>query len=232
MSGHARGKKGIRGGSVKRLREEDVNGAVLSEVVEAVRNGGVVVFKTDTVYGLGANAHDAEACERIYEIKGRPAYKPLCVLVSDMEMLEGLVEDIGEVERKLMKEFWPGSLTIKMRKKTGVLPDIVSAGDEFVRVRLLKDGFARRFVKALGVPVVAPSANITGNATGVHVEEVVRELGSKVDFLLDGGDIDNSVASTIVEVKPDVVEIIREGRIRRAKIEAVTGSRVEMGLTF
>lgn len=206
---------------MRRLREEEVVGGVLQEVVRAVRDGGTVVFKTDTVYGLGASAFDEKACRRVYEIKGRPEYKPLCVLISDMTMLDGLVEKVGEVERRLIDKFWPGALTIKMRKKRGVLPDIVSAGDEFVRVRLLEDGFARRFVEALGVPIVAPSANLAGSATGVVVEDIVRELGDKVDYLIDGGDVDSDITSTIVEVIDGRITVIREGRIGSDEIMAV-----------
>lgn len=199
----------------------EINDKAISEVAEAIRRGKVVVFKTDTVYGIGANVFDEKACERVYEIKRRPKRKPLGVLIADEEMLGKIVETISPVERKLMEGFWPGALTIKFRKKLGVLPGVVSAGDDFVRVRLLGGGVARELVAAAGVPVVAPSANLSGSPTGVAMQQIRAELEGKVDYILDEGDVEDETTSTIVQVEDGEVMIIREGRISREEIAKI-----------
>lgn len=191
----------------------------IQEVADAIRCGGVVVFKTDTVYGIGANAYDEKACRRIYEIKQRPMRKPLSVLITDEEMLRKIVETISPVEQKLMEGFWPGALTIKFRKRPGVLPDVISAGDDFVRVRLLGEGVARELVAAAGVPVVAPSANLAGSPTGTKMMQIREELGEKVDYVLDEGDVADETTSTIVQVVDGKVIMIREGKIKQEEIE-------------
>lgn len=209
------------------IKEKDIDDNAISEIAESIRKGQIVVFKTDTVYGMGASAFDGDACKRIYDIKGRPLYKPLVMLISDVSMLDEIVESITPIEQKLMDTFWPGALTIKFRKKKNVLPDIVSAGDDFVRVRLIKEGLAYNLIKASNVPIVAPSANLSGSKTGTKIEAVTNELGGKVDYILDGGNVNNDITSTIVEVKNEEVIIIREGKIKKEDIEQVVPLKKE-----
>lgn len=208
----------------KYIKEEEINDNTILEISNDIKRGKIIVFKTDTVYGIGTNAFDKEACKKVYEIKGRSEQKPLCVLISDMSMLKKMVDCISPIEKKLMDAFWPGPLTIKFRKKENVLPDIISAGDEFVRVRLLKDGLAYNIVKTSGVPIVAPSANISGNPTGVNIKNIINELNDKVDYILDSGNVNNDITSTIVEINNEKVIIIREGRIKRKEIAKVIES--------
>lgn len=191
------------------------------EVSKALKDGKSVVFPTDTVYGIGTNALCSEACERIYEIKGRPKEKPLIVLISDKEMLELMVEYIDPLEQKLIEAFWPGPLTIKFKKKLGVIPDIVSAHDGYERVRFINEGIVFKLSKYAGVPIVAPSANLSGSPTGIKIENIIEELDGKVDYILDFGDIESDVTSTIVEVKDDKVVILREGKISEEEIKRV-----------
>ncbi len=205
----------------KYIREDEISNDNMLEIGRDVREGKIVVFKTDTVYGIGTNAFDYDACKKVYEIKGRPEQKPLCVLVSDMLMLDSMVDCISSIEKKLIDAFWPGPLTIKFRKKEGVLPDLISAGDEFVRIRLLDEGIAYNIIKASGVPIVAPSANITGNPTGIKIANILSELNGKVDYILDSGDVSSDVTSTIVEVVGEEVIIIREGKIKKEEIDEV-----------
>lgn len=159
------------------------------EVAKALKDGKSVVFPTDMVYGIGTNALSSEACERIYEIKGRPKEKPLIVLISDKEMLELMVEYIDPLEQKLIETFWPGPLTIKFKKKLGVIPDIVSAHDGYVRVRFINEDIVFKLSRYAGVPIVAPSANLSGSPTGIKIENIIEELDGKVDYILDFGDI-------------------------------------------
>lgn len=203
------------------IKEKEMDTNTIFEVSSALNEGKIVVFKTDTVYGIGTNAFNKEACKRIYEIKGRPMNKPLCVLISDISMLREIVDFISSAEQKLIDAFWPGPLTIKFKKKENVLPDVVSAGDEYVRVRLLKDGLAYNLVKTAGVPIVAPSANLAGSPTGTEIENIISELGGKVDYILDSGNINNDTTSTIVEISDEKVIIIREGKIKKEEIAKV-----------
>lgn len=203
------------------IKKDEINDLILDEVSISLREGKLVVFPTDTVYGIGTNAYDGEACEKIYEVKGRPAYKPLILLISDISMLEELVESISPVEQKMMDTFWPGSLTIKLKKKKDALPDVVSAGDEYLRARLVSEGLIYELIKKAGVPIVAPSANLSGSATGTKIENIINELGGKVDYIFDCGDIESDAVSTIVEVENEKVIVIREGKIRKEDIEKI-----------
>lgn len=195
--------------------------SIIIELGKELKNGKTVVFKTDTVYGIGTNAFLENACKRIYEIKRRPMYKPLCVLISDISMLKKMVDFISPTEQKLIDAFWPGPLTIKFKKKENVLPDIVSAGDEYVRVRLLKSGLAYNLIKAAGVPIVAPSANLSDSHTGINIKNIINELGGNVDYILDSGNVTNDTTSTIVEVKNEKAIVIREGKIAKEEIAKV-----------
>lgn len=205
----------------KYIKEKEINDDTIAQISNAIKNGKIVVFKTDTVYGIGTNAFDENACKRIYEIKGRPAYKPLSVLISDISMLKEIVDSISPAEQKLMDAFWPGPLTIKFKKKENALPDIISAGDEYVRVRLLKSGIAYHLIKSAGVPIVAPSANLSGSHTGTTVKHIMNELGGKVDYILDSGNVNDDTTSTIVQVANEKVIVIREGKIAKEEIAKV-----------
>lgn len=204
------------------LKQDEIDGSIVDEIGNAIKEGKLVVFPTDTVYGIVTNAYDSEACERIYDVKGRPMYKPLIVLISDISMLREIVDYISPVEQKLIDTFWPGPLTIKFKKKTNVLPDVVTAGDEYVCVRLLNDGLVSKIIKKSGVPVVAPSANLSGSTTGVKIDNIINELGGKVDYILDFGDIESDVTSTIVEVEDEKIIVIREGKIIKEELENVS----------
>lgn len=205
----------------KYIKEKDIDKHTMLEISSDVKEGKIVVFKTDTVYGLGTNVFDEEACKKIYEIKGRPIQKPLIVLISDISMLKKIVDTISPAEQKLMDAFWPGPLTIKFKRKENILPNIVSAGDEFVRVRLLQSGLAYHLIKTAGVPIVAPSANLSGSPTGTNIENIIRELDGKVDYILDSGNVNDNTTSTIVEVKKEKAIIIREGKIKAEEIAKI-----------
>lgn len=200
---------------------DEYDDSIFTEIGQELKRGKIVVFKTDTVYGIGTNAFDENACEKIYEIKGRSLKKPLNVLISDISMLKEIVATISPAEQKLVDTFWPGPLTIKFKKKENVLPDIISAGDEYVRIRLLENGIAYHLIKEAGVPIVAPSANLSGSPTGTNMKNIMNELGGKVDYILDSGDVNNDTTSTIVEVNNERVIILREGKISKEDIEKV-----------
>lgn len=205
----------------KYLKSNEIDDNTIFEISDALKEGKLVVFPTDTVYGIGTNAYDSNACERIYEVKGRPKYKPLNVLISDISMLKKMVDYITPIEQKLINNFWPGSLTIKFKKKEGVLPNIVSAGDAYVRVRLINEGFISKFIKISKVPIVAPSANLSASPTGIKIKNIIKELGGKVDYIIDCGDIVSDTVSTIIQVKEEKILIIREGKIKKEELEKI-----------
>lgn len=205
----------------KYIKENQIDDDTIFEISNAIKKGKIVIFKTDTVYGIGTNVFDKNACKKIYEIKGRPMYKPLNVLISDISMLKEIVDFINPAERKLINAFWPGPLTIKFKKKENVLPSIISAGDEYVRVRLLKNGLAYHLIKTAGIPIVAPSANLSGSLTGTNIKNIINEFSGKVDYILDSGNVNNDTTSTIVEVNNEKAIVIREGKIKKEEIAKV-----------
>lgn len=209
----------------KYLKEEDMNETAIFEVAKALQEGKLVVFPTDTVYGIGTNAYHEEACLRIYEVKGRPKQKPLIVLISNLSMLKELVDGISPIEQKLMDTFWPESLTIKYKKKKGILPDLISAGDDYVRIRLVKNGIIFKLIEESKVPIVAPSANLSGSVTGTKIKNIIYELGGKVDYIIDCGDIESDEVSTIIQVEKREILLIREGKIKKEDLEKIAPLR-------
>lgn len=193
------------------------------EISEAILNGKSIVFPTETVYGIGTNAFDEEACRRIYEIKKRPSNKPLIVLVHNEDMLYKVIENTNEIEKELIEKFWPGPLTIIFRKKTdGELANCVTSGGEYVGVRMTNGDIARRLIREASVPIVAPSANLSGSASGTRLRNIISELGNKVDYILDCGDIEDETTSTLVKVENDCIHILRLGKITKEQLEKIT----------
>lgn len=184
----------------------------IEEAAEEIKNGNIVLFPTETVYGIGANALDENAVKKIFKAKGRASDNPLIVHISSIEMLSGLVNDIGEIEKKLISNFWPGPLTIIFDKKD-CIPNNVTAGLNTVGIRMPSNSIANKFIELSGVPIAAPSANISGKPSGTKIEDIIDELDGKVDYILDNGIADIGVESTVVRVIENKVHILRPGRI-------------------
>lgn len=200
------------------LKEKEIDNNTILKISNDLKKGKIVISPTDTVYGIMANAYDKKAVEKIYEVKGRPKSKPLCVLISDISMLEEMVEYISPTEQKLIDTFWPGPLTILFKKRKGVLSNAVST-NEYVGVRLIKEGLTYKLIQKAGVPIVAPSANLSGSPTGTKIKNIINELGGKVDYILNCGDIKNDTVSTIVQIEDEKVIVIREGKIRKDELQ-------------
>lgn len=177
-----------------------------------LKSGGLVAFPTETVYGLGANAFDAEAIRRIYAAKGRPSDNPLIVHIADISELGGLVTDISDNARALIEAFMPGPFTIILKKSKAV-PDEVTAGMDTVAVRLPKNDTARRLIRAAGVPVAAPSANISGKPSPTAAGHVIEDMMGRIDVIIDGGSCDVGVESTIVDASRRPPLLLRPGGI-------------------
>ena len=196
--------------------------AVMSEAAGIIRKGGLVAFPTETVYGLGADGLNGEACRRIYAAKGRPSDNPLILHISDYNQLNRIVNDIPDNAKKLMAAFWPGPLTIIFRKKPCV-PDSVTGGLDTVAVRFPSNTAANRLIAAADTPIAAPSANSSGKPSPTRAEHVYDDLNGKIDMIIDGGPCTVGVESTIVDVTGDIPCLLRPGGITMEMLESVLG---------
>lgn len=195
----------------------------IRRAADVLRAGGLVVFPTETVYGLGANALDAEAVQGIFIAKDRPAYDPLIVHVVTVEDLERLVRDVPQVARRLIERFWPGPLTLVLIRSS-VVPDAVTAGGDTVAVRAPSHPVARALIRAAGVPVAAPSANRFGQLSPTRAEDVLADLEGRIDLLLAAGPTPVGVESTVLSLVTPVPTILRPGGVSREALEAVLGA--------
>jgi L-threonylcarbamoyladenylate synthase len=186
--------------------------AALMPAAERLRSGGLVAFPTETVYGLGANALDAAAVRRVFEAKGRPATDPLIVHVSGEAALDALVSDVPEAARTLIARFWPGPLTIVLRKSAHV-PSEVSAGLETVAIRMPSHPVARALLELSGVPIAAPSANLFSRPSPTRATHVLDDLRDRIDVVIDGGPTDVGLESTVIDLTTAVPTILRPGAV-------------------
>ena len=196
---------------------------LLEQAAECLRASGLVAFPTETVYGLGANGMDASACAKIYEAKGRPSDNPLILHIADMSELGVIAAGLNAHGQALASGFWPGPLTLVTRRTTRVL-DIVSGGLDTVAVRMPQSPIARELIKKAGVPIAAPSANVSGRPSSTKAEHVATDLGGKIDMIVDGGMSVLGLESTIVDVSGDVPCLLRPGSITVADLEEVVGN--------
>jgi L-threonylcarbamoyladenylate synthase len=194
------------------LDENDIDQEIIEEAGGIIRRGGLVAFPTETVYGLGANALDGNAVKKIFEAKGRPQDNPLIVHISDFDELEPLVAEVPEIARKLMGRFWPGPMTI-IFKRSQAIPDETSAGLDSVGIRMPSNPIARALIKAAGVPVAAPSANISGKPSPTEVESCIEDLSGKVDMIIGGEKCEVGVESSVIDVTEYPPCILRPGGV-------------------
>lgn len=179
---------------------------------QEILQGDVVAIPTETVYGLAANAYDEAAIQKIFEAKGRPQDNPLIVHIADLQMLHDVVSEVPETALKLAKAFWGGPLTMILPKNDRI-PDAVTAGLDTVGVRMPSHPAAREFIRTCGVPLAAPSANVSGKPSPTTAEHVYYDLHGKINTIIDGGTCEVGVESTVVKVGEDSVEILRPGKI-------------------
>lgn len=187
-----------------------------------LKDGGVVAFPTETVYGLGADAFNPIAVTRIFEIKERPFFDPLIVHIADITALDELTGPFPESVRNLAKRFWPGPLTMVL-KKSNLIPDIVTAGLDTVALRIPSHPAALELIKLSGTPIAAPSANPFGYISPTMASHVQEQLGDKIKYILDGGTSQVGIESTIIKIDEDHIELLRPGGIPLEEIRAITG---------
>lgn len=187
-----------------------------------IRQGGLVAFPTETVYGLGCDALNPDAVARVFEAKQRPSFDPLIVHIADRSMLEAVVESVSPTASRLMDAFWPGPLTLVLPKRAHV-PDLVTAGLPTVAVRMPSHPMAQALIREAGVPIAAPSANPFGYVSPTCAQHVVDGLGGRVDVILDGGPCLLGVESTIVAMTGTWPELLRPGSVTLFEIRNVIG---------
>ncbi len=192
-----------------------------------IKQGGLVLFPTETVYGIGADGLNEKAVKKIYVAKNRETDNPLILHISDMEMLEMIAENISEEEYKLMDAFWPGPFTIILNKKK-VVPDVVTGGLDTVAVRMPSNIIANKLIKYAGTPIAAPSANISGRPSGTCIEDIYDELSNKMDYIIDGGKCEVGIESTVVRVIDGKVNILRPGKVTKEDIDdVISGTSID-----
>jgi len=196
----------------------------LSYAVEVILRGGLVAVPTETVYGLAGNGLDAGAVAKIYSVKGRPSVKPLSLLVPDMSAVETVCSVIPDSARRLAEAFWPGPLTIVLPCRDPV-PDIVTAGGNTIGVRCPAHPKTLEFLQLTGLPICAPSANISDMPSPKSAEDVLMYFDGKIDCVIDGGRCTLGVESTIVSLVNEVCEILRPGALPETEILRVIGVR-------
>jgi len=184
----------------------------ISRAVEVLRGGGIVAFPTDTVYGIGAHGMLPQAVEKLYAAKERPRDKAIPLLLPGLEALPAVVATVPEAARALAARFWPGALTIVLRRSPNV-PDAVTAGGDTVAVRVPDHALTLALLRALAAPLAATSANLSGEPAPDTAEGVLAQLEGRIDLILDGGRCPGSVASTVVDLTVDPPAVLRAGEI-------------------
>lgn len=189
------------------IKEEE-----LENVINVIDNGGIVIFPTDTVYGVAANSLNEEAIKKLFEIKGRNDNKPICVLTSSVDKINK-VAYVKEEEQKIVDKYMPGALTIILDKKEEV-SDTLTSNLKTIGVRIPNNEIALKILDKLDYPLATTSANISGSQAAVKIEELIDVFDSKVDIIIDGGVTDLKVSSTIVKLEDHEIKILREGSIK------------------
>lgn len=203
------------------ITEEELNGD-LNEATEILKQGGLVAFPTETVYGLGGDALNPKASVKIYAAKGRPSDNPLIVHIAREEDLERIARDIPESAYKLMDVFWPGPMTMIFHKQP-IVPDSTTGGLDTVAVRMPSHNVAYELIRRSGVMIAAPSANASGRPSPTTAEHVKEDLDGKIDMILDGGDCQYGIESTIIDMTGEIPTILRPGYITKEMLEEVIG---------
>lgn len=213
-----------------RLDEENIDMQAVSEAGEIIRAGGLVAFPTETVYGLGGDALNGASSGKIYAAKGRPGDNPLIVHIADMDFLPAIVKKVPDAAYRLAERYWPGPLTM-IFEKTEKVPLETTGGLESVAVRMPSNRIARALIKASGGYVAAPSANLSGRPSPTVARYVIEDLAGKVDMIIDGGEADIGLESTIIDLTGEKPVILRPGYITEEMLQEAVG-QVEVDRTI
>lgn len=207
---------------IAKIQNKDSDEAIYMKAAQILKSGGLVAFPTETVYGLGANALDETASSKIYAAKGRPSDNPLIVHIADTADLEKLAVGVDERVKKVADVFWPGPLTMILKKKPCV-PDSITGGLDTVAIRMPSHFVAANLIKKSKIFIAAPSANISGRPSPTRAKHVVEDMNGIIDMIIECDEVDIGVESTIIDLSVDKPMILRPGYITKAQLEQVLG---------
>lgn len=207
---------------IENCKAKDGRAENLADAVAALKRGEVIVYPTETLYGLGADVLNATAVEKVFQLKGREPDNPIPVLVADREMLGALVEEIPPLAEKLMARFWPGPLTLVLTARKNI-PSALLNADGGIGVRISSQHIATELVRALGRPLTATSANPSGQPPARTVQQAKHYFAGEIDVFIDAGQLTSRTGSTVVEIKANAVRIIREGEIGTPELQRAVG---------
>lgn len=194
---------------ILKIDRENINKAYIKKAADLIKEGALVAFPTETVYGLGADGLNNEACKKIFKAKGRPADNPLILHISHISMLDNLVEEISESHRKLF-DLWPGPMTL-IFKKSRLIPEAVTAGGDTVAIRFPSDEIARALISEANTPIAAPSANISGRPSPTKADDVYQDMDGIIPLIIDGGESNIGIESTVIDLSGESPTILRPG---------------------
>jgi L-threonylcarbamoyladenylate synthase len=197
---------------IMRIDPAEPSPQLIDKVAEVIKGGGLIIYPTDTLYGLGANPRDPEAMKKLYTIKGRDKAKPIPFLIKDQDMLETLVEDIPPIGRQLMEHYWPGALTLVFRARKGLPPPLTGEGGT-IGLRISAHPIPQRIVEAVDAPLTATSANPTGKGNLIDIQSITEAFRDQVDLIIDGGEVPG-IGSTVVDLTKTPPKVVREGTIK------------------
>lgn len=190
-----------------------INEDEMKECVDIIKNGGIVIFPTDTVYGIGCNVFNENAIKKIFEIKNRKYNKPINVLCSNIKDIHNLALELKEKEKEIIDKYMPGACTLIVNKKKEI-SNLLTAGLNTVGLRIPDNNIAIELISKCGIPIATTSANISGKMDNVEIGNIFEEFRDKVDIIIDGGKSKIGVPSTIVEVERDKIKVLRQGNLK------------------
>ena len=200
--------------------KNNLNYDKLKEPAQIIKKGGIVIFPTETVYGIGTNGLDENAIKKLYEVKQRPLNKPISLLVNNIEMVEKIAKNITEVEYKLMERFFPGPLTIIFEKRD-VVPDILTSNTNTIGIRMPSGEIAKKLIEFAGVPIATSSSNISGKPSGTNISDIKKDFEGKVDCFIDNDESELGIPSTVIRIIDNIPHILRQGAISEEEIRKV-----------
>ena len=212
------------------IEEDNIDESLIRAAGDIIKSGGLVAFPTETVYGLGGDALNPASSKKIYAAKGRPSDNPLIVHIADLDMLDAIVTEVSEPARLLAERFWPGPLTMILPKADSV-PYETTGGLDTVAVRMPIHKTAAAFIRAAGGYIAAPSANISGRPSPASARFVIEDMDGRIDMIIDGGDVEIGLESTIVDLTGDIPMLLRPGYITLEQLREVLG-RVDVDPTI
>ena len=213
---------------IVQVDENNVDQRLINEAADIIKAGGLVAFPTETVYGLGANGLDEDAVENIYKAKGRPSDNPLILHISAKEELNPLVEEIPQLAYDCIERFWPGPLTI-IFKKSEIIPNIITAGLDTVAIRMPDHPIASKLISQSGVPIAAPSANLSGKPSPTKGSHVIEDMMGKIDMIIDGGNTGVGLESTVLDLSTEIPTILRPGGITLEDLRQIIPNVIQDG---